>query len=148
MPDPKTVVIFESRAFNLSEEKPVFLNPGNFGDDLGAWLAAELRGLGCRVDPEIGQEDFGWHLSFETAGKRYTFVFGNRDPDTGEWVGWLERDAGLIASLFGRRKRGIDPAGPEAIHTILSRSPKIENIAWHTRENFEALNEEAGSEKP
>src|SRR5580700_9256202 len=39
----RTVVTFESTAFNLAEPKNCFINPCCFGDDLAKWLIGELR---------------------------------------------------------------------------------------------------------
>jgi hypothetical protein len=40
-PKIKTVVAFESTAFNMAEPKDYFINPCCFGDDVATWLAAE-----------------------------------------------------------------------------------------------------------
>lgn len=38
----RTVVTFESTAFNMAEPKDYFINPCCFGDDLAKWLIDEL----------------------------------------------------------------------------------------------------------
>lgn len=55
----RTVVTFESTAFNLAEPKNCFINPCCFGDDLAKWLIGELRKHGLETDDEPSQEDFG-----------------------------------------------------------------------------------------
>lgn len=42
----RTLVTFKSTAFNTTEEKETFINPGCFGDDVGKWLIRELRSRG------------------------------------------------------------------------------------------------------
>jgi hypothetical protein len=42
----RTVVTFESTAFNMAEPKDHFINPCCFGDDLATWLIEELRKQG------------------------------------------------------------------------------------------------------
>jgi hypothetical protein len=101
----RTVVTFESTAFNMTEAKDYFINPCCFGDDVAAWLIRELRKKGMRTDEKPGQEDFGWYLNFEVAGIVYTFVIGHRpngETEAGTWIGWLERKRGLIGSILGR----------------------------------------------
>ena len=147
----RTLVTFTSDAFNVTEQRPEFINPDNFGDDLARWLAAELRNRGIDAAEEVGQEDFGWYFSFRAAGVPYCFLLGHRDsegdsPGT-EWLGWVEREAGLLGSLFGARGRGIQPEGLQAIHGALSGSPLIREIRWHERAAFEA-GDESGSLQP
>jgi len=108
----KTVVTFKSSAFNVSEPKEHFINPCCFGDDVARWLAEQLRDKGCQAAYVPGQEDFGWYFSFLVAGIEYCFVIGHRPGDEngeGVWIGWLERSRGFVASMFGGRKRGIQP---------------------------------------
>jgi hypothetical protein len=38
----RTVVTFESTAFNMAEPKEYFINPCCFGDDVAEWLIGEL----------------------------------------------------------------------------------------------------------
>jgi hypothetical protein len=149
MPELRTLVTFSSDAFNTTEPREYFINPCCFGDDVARWLITELKVRGHGVDDEAGQEDFGWYVSFQVDGKPYTFVLGYREDDAGSaWIGWLERDAGFLASILGGRSRGIEPAAARALHAILSESPDIRDVRWHHRRDFEANNEEAGQPTP
>jgi len=133
-PETRTVVTFESAAFNMAEPKDYFINPCCFGDDVAKWLISELRKQGVEADEKPGQEDFGWYLNFKVNGTEHTFVVGHRpnsDSEAGTWIGWLERSRGLVGSLLGGRKRGIRPSAVEAIHGILSTSPLIRDVRWH-----------------
>src|SRR6267378_7831977 len=124
----RTVVTFNSKAFNMVEPKDYFINPCCFGDDVAKWLINELRKQGVKADEQPGQEDFGWYLNFEITGKGHTLVIGHRpsgESEAGIWIGWLERNTGFIGSLFGGRKRGIQPSAIQAIHRILSDSALI-----------------------
>jgi hypothetical protein len=147
----RTVVTFNSTAFNMAEPRDYFINPGCFGDDLAKWLIDELRKQGMKADEQPGQEDFGWYLNFEIAGKGHTFVIGHRpmgESEAGIWIGWLERNAGFIGSLFGGRKRGIQPSAIEAIHKILSNSALVRDVRWYLQRDFEEGNEEGGAPTP
>lgn len=147
----RTVVTFESTAFNTSESKPHFINPGCYGDDLARWLMAQLQAVGISTDAEPGQEDFGWYFTFRPGRVVHQLVLGFRPEernDLGTWIGWLERDAGLLGSLLGARNRGIEPAALQAIHDVLSGSDKITAIRWHEKSAFDAGNEDAGRSQP
>jgi hypothetical protein len=148
MPELLTHVTFRSSAFNTTEEKPEFINPGNFGDDLGLWLAGRLREQGLQVEPDLGQEDHGWYVRFQCGGTPYDFVLGYRDETDGEWLGWLERSAGFLGSIFGGRKKGIREDALLAIHRALAGAPEIETVTWHTESDIFAGREEQGRPSP
>ena len=137
----RTVVTFESTAFNMTEPKDYFINPCCFGDDLAEWLIRELRKQGIRTDEKPGQEDFGWFLNFEAAGVGHTFVIGHRPPgetEAGTWIGWLERKRGLIGSIVGGRRRGIQASAAQAIHQTLTASPVVRDVRWHFQRDFDS----------
>jgi hypothetical protein len=100
----------------------------------------ELRKQGLATDAAPGQEDFGWYLNFEAAGFVHTFVIGHRptgESEAGTWFGLIERNRGLFGSLFGGRKRGIQPSAAEVIHRILSSSPLVRDVRWHFKLDFD-----------
>ncbi len=147
----RTVVTFESTAFNMAQPKEYFLNPCCFGDDVATWLINELRKKGVQTDEKPGQEDFGWYLNFEVTGVGHTFVIGHRptgESEQGTWIGWLERNRGFIPSLFGTRKRGIHASAVEAVHNILSSSSQIRDLRWHFQHDFDTGHEELGALSP
>jgi hypothetical protein len=136
----RTVVTFESTAFNMTEPKDYFINPCCFGDDVALWLIDELRKKGMGADEKPGQEDFGWYLNFDPAGIGHAFVIGHRprgETEAGTWIGWLERKRGLIASLLGGRRRGIQASAAQAIHQILTGSPVVREVRWHFQRDFD-----------
>jgi len=119
----RAVVTFESKAFNMTNPKDYFINPCCFGDDVAQWIIGELRKQGMGTDERPGQEDFGWYLNFEAEGIGHTFVIGHRpngETEEGTWIGWLERKRGLIGSILGSRRRGIQSSAAQAI-----RSPAL-----------------------
>jgi hypothetical protein len=137
----RTVVTFESTAFKLTEPKDYFINPSCFGDDVAEWLIRELRKQGIRTDEKPGQEDFGWFLNFEAAGVGHTFVIGHRptgETEAGTWIGWLERKRGLIGSIVGGRRRGIQASAAQAIHQTLTASPVVRDVRWHFQRDFDS----------
>ena len=141
----RTVVTFESAAFNMAEPKDYFINSCCFGDDVANWLIAELRKKGVETDEKPGQEDFGWYLNFTVQGTQHTFVIGHRpngESEAGTWIGWLERSRGFIGSILGRRKHGIHPSAVEAIHGTLSSSPLIRDVRWYSQRDFDKENGE------
>jgi len=147
--EPRTTVLFRSTAFNTTERRPYFINDSCFGDDVARWLSARLRANGIETDPEPGQEDFGWYFRYRTEQGNYCFVLGYRpDEPEGDWIGTIERDCGLIASLFGGRSRGIAQRGLDVIHQALHAAPELTSISWHRRSDFDRGNEENGAPSP
>jgi hypothetical protein len=147
----RTVVTFKSSAFNFSEPRDYFINPCCFGDDVAGWLAEQLRRKGYPANDGPCQEDFGWYFTFRVSDISYCFVIGHRPGDEnteGEWIGWLERSRGFMASIFGGRNRDIQPAAAQVIHEILSNSPQIRDSRWHFRHDFRRGPEEMGTSAP
>ena len=147
----RTVVTFESAAFNTSEPRPYFVNPECYGDDAARWLGARLRAAGVKADEEPGQEDFGWYFELEVPQGRHCCVLGYRagDQDSrGTWVAWVERSRGLLGSILGRRAKDIAPSALDAIHSALAGAPEIREVRWHHRADFDAGREDAGRPSP
>jgi hypothetical protein len=142
----RTLVTFRSNQFNMTESKPNYINAGCFGDDVADWFLQRLASSGMAVDTKIGQEDFGWYLGFRSGPYRYHFVLGY-NPD-GYWMGELERQRGLIASLFGARKRGIQPDAANAIHSVLASAEGVSEVRWHFQKDFDALGPDLGTLTP
>ncbi len=145
----RTLVTFQSSAFNTTETREHYINPGCFGDDLCEWMVARLKENGVEAQ-EPGQEDFGWYFYFTISDGEHCFITGYRpedDEDAGTWIGWLEKSKGLLSSLFGGRSKGISPAAAAAIHSVLSASPDIRNVRWHEKADFDRGLEE-GSPTP
>jgi hypothetical protein len=142
------IVTFSSTAFNTTEPKAYFINPGCFGDDVCNWLRDELRRRGITAD-EPGPEDFGWYLNFQFGQTPHCFVIAYRPgPDAATWIGWMERESGLLGSIFGARKRGIDRAAIETVHAILSGSQLIQDVRWHFSSDFDRGFEERAVDVP
>jgi hypothetical protein len=86
----RTVVTFTSAVFNTTEQKPYFINPCCFGDDVAVWLIEQFRERGMVTDEEPGQEDFGWYVTFRANNMPHWFLFSFRPSDgdsDGEWIG-------------------------------------------------------------
>ena len=147
----RTQFTFRSLAFNTPQSRAEYINPGNYGDDLARWLMRRLRSTGVSVEEGPGQEDHGWYLSFTAAGLPHTVIVGHREGDDSypsDWVGWVERDASFLVSLFGGRRRGIAPEAVQAVHRALSAAPEVEKLTWHEAADFNAGREELGSPQP
>lgn len=129
-------VTFRSDRFNTAQPREHFIDPECFGDDVAAWLIQELRTRGVDVDPEPGQEDFGWYLRYRVHGAAYCFVLGLIPGDAAEppcWAGWFERETGFLAALLGGRNRGIPPAAMATVGDVLGSSPIIRDLEWLPR---------------
>jgi hypothetical protein len=137
MAELRTEVSFLSNAFNTTQTKETYINEQNYGDDLALAVMDRLRALGWQVaaedDGSPGQEDHGWYFGFGREKPDHTFMVGHITDTSDEWLGWVERDAGFIASLFGGRQKGIQPEAAQAIHAALSGMPEIREIKWSSR---------------
>lgn len=146
MPPSRTLVAFYSSNFNTTESKPHYINPECYGDDVAEWMRDQLRNRGVSVDARIGQEDFGWYLGFRHGEYKYNFILGYH-PD-GYWLGWLERQWGLVGSLIGLRKKGIRIEAANTIHDVLASSELVSKIRWHYQKDFDAVREDFGGCDP
>jgi len=148
MADTQKYVTFSCSGFNTSEPRDYFINPNNFGDELAKRLMQELRVRNTAVDSELGQEDHGWYLTFHSGGKSYDFVLGHRGEERAEWLGWLERGAGFLPSLFGARKRSVPPEIAQLVHAALVSLPEVHGVRWHLTKDFDTGNEELATAEP
>lgn len=151
MPPSRTVVTFQSGAFNTSERRAHFINDGCYGDDVARWIIGELQARGVPADPEPGQEDFGWYLTYRPSTAEHQFILGYRPGDERNpsvWWGLIERNAGLVGSLFGARTRGIETAALAVIHDILSSAEFVSRVRWHRKADFDAGNDATASTRP
>jgi hypothetical protein len=142
----KTVVTFKSDAFNSSEQRDYFINPGCFGDDVAMWLMEGLQSRGLCTGAKPEQEDFGWYFTFRVEDTDHHLVIGYRPGDAdaeGDWLAWIERKRGIIGSLLLGRTRGIRPAAARVVHEILATSPRIRDIRWYEKDQ-----DESGTERP
>ena len=147
----RTVVTFENPAFNTTERKDYFINDCCYGDDVARSLMEQLSSHGFQTDPEPGQEDFGWYFGFRAGDADHQFIIGHRPADGTDpavWIGWLERKAGIIGTVFGARNRGVQPAAVTAMHSAISALPQVGNIRWHRKDEFEAGKEDLGQADP
>ena len=151
MSEIRTLVTFQSPAFNTTERRDYFINDCCYGDDVARWLMEQFRSRGFQTDAEPGQEDFGWYFGFRVGDTDYQFVIGHRPADGSDpavWIGWVERKAGLIGSMFGARKRGIEPEAVTTIHSVLLSMPQVSDIKWHLKQDFDSGKEELGQTQP
>lgn len=133
MQTSRTIVEFRTKAFNTTEPKPYFINPGSFGDDLLREVIVKCRELGVKTSDAPKQEDFGWFITFEVEGHEYCLVVGWRPEASageGEWIAEIERSRGLVGSLLGRRRSDISPNATSLIHDVLNRLPDVHALAW------------------
>jgi hypothetical protein len=145
----RTLATFQSDAFNQTEPREYFINPGCYGDDACRWLMGRLRAAGLTVDAEPGQEDFGWYFCFTVPEGEHCCVVGLRPADNGEpatWISWVERQRGFLGSLLGGRNRGIAMGATAALHAAFA-APEIRNLRWHEKTEFDA-GSESGSPHP
>ena len=145
----RTVVTFKSDRFNTTEEKPYFINPECYGDDVARWLIGRVRANGGEAETEPGQEDFGWYFGFSVDRVAHTLVIGYQDDDPeGYWIGCIERNKGLISGMFGGRNRDIMHEAVLTIHRALTGTDMCHDVEWHHKADFDAGRNSKGSSDP
>jgi hypothetical protein len=129
----KNAVHFRTKRFNTTDVGPTFINPRCFGEDLGIWLASQLRGLGVTGDSLI-QEDWGWSLPVSIEGRKFYINIGIMDEPTDppEWLVWVEVRAGFLWRLLGRSDERQQRMLCDFLEQILSSDASMSCIEWST----------------
>lgn len=145
----RSIFTFYAKEFNTEQTRKHYINPENFGDDVAVWIAQEIEKHGAIIQKEKefpGQEDFGWYFRFSYDNTPYRLIIGARPDENGsrEWVGWLEKDRGLMGEILGARNK-VGNEVYELLYKTLSKSDKINNLRWHIREDFDRGIEETAS---
>lgn len=155
----RTIITFQSNAFNTSKVLPHFINPDCYGDDLCRYLAEKFGQAGWQCQAP-GQEDFGWYLNFSCEADHYCLVCVYRPDDEasvsnqentadqGLWIIQVEHAVGFLASIFGGRNRHISRKVLERIQEILAACPELTNLRWHLPADFNKGKEDLGSPGP
>jgi hypothetical protein len=130
---PRAVVTFASPAFNMTETKDYYLNPGCFGDDVALWFIEEMSKRGYPVASNPGREDFGWYVLFGEGPSPHCLVISHLldDSDRFLWFCEVERQFGFWRSLMGRRAHYVDEHAVAFVHEVLSQSTLIDELRWH-----------------
>jgi hypothetical protein len=115
------------------------------------WLIGELRGHGLSVSREPGQEDFGWHLNFQSQSSSSTFVISFRPDNEQEgktWIGIIERNCGS-SLLYSADAHGESLHLQSRPFTKYCRAlGNVEELRWHFRRDFDQGREELGASSP
>ena len=159
----KTHVTFLADGFNQTEQKPNFINDGNFGEDLAHWLIAEFKKFeDISADPEPLQEDWGWWVfisigQFSGSIGLGSYVVGTSHGDQDGWLCfWDPAKKKKPFLFFGKTKADqsnhqIEELYKENLlrfHDILSESPRISQIRWHDETDFMKGKEDSWSSIP
>jgi hypothetical protein len=132
-------LLFRTSRFNLSEVKSHFINPCCFGEDVAAWLQAELAKRGT-ASQGPSQEDWGWYLRVRHENRPYYLnVSGNRDeanaePNVGEWRIIVERRRSLLDKITARNLMQEDDPLFRSVEVILQQQADFLDIRRETDE--------------
>jgi hypothetical protein len=146
----RTCVTFKSNAFNITNPKPEFVHPENFGDDVVRWFMTKFRNRQIAVDDEDpSQEDHGWYMTFRFNDLLYDVVVSYAPTnDAARWLVALERSVGLFGSIIGQRHHGVRVEAVRLVHDILQASEECRDVQWLFFENVRRGNLESGSADP
>lgn len=126
-----TEVTFLTERFNHTESKEHYINPHCYGDDVAQWLIDEFLKSGVKTEEKTpDQEDFGWYFNFFCDDSSYTCLVIYRE-DIERWQCVLEFNAGLLGSLFGKRKKTVPQNVAAILDAVLKReSTMISDVRW------------------
>lgn len=96
-------------------------------------LAQALKRMSVDTDLHVTTEDEGWGITFRHNGVGYRFW--SRFDITSEpldCMGWLERDIGFLASLFGSRETNTYPEIEPIIQSALAGLPTVRDVSWRS----------------
>ena len=104
-----TTIVFETQRFEYREPKPHFINDCCFGEDLAAWLRAEVMrssGEALQLSEPI-QEDYGWGFWVECGSSRVWIAISCAGSSDGgaEWIVSVGQGRGFFQRLFAKRSR-------------------------------------------
>jgi hypothetical protein len=140
-PDYRSHISFTLSDFDRTERKD-FINPGNLGEDLIRRLAAGLATRDVVIDPDIGQEDFGWAMLATESRLPFFVVLRVRQHTPGGWLAIVD-SAGL--------RRGVSRRYAADVAARLVDKVAAELVSWnaskvklHFVTDFTAGKEELG----
>lgn len=131
-------VSFFSTRFQSHITDPERTNSSDYGEDLAAWLLAQVRLLASQTMPFTFndapiQEDYGYGF---WVGSDIWVAVGIMDDsigaDNAEWVVSVAYDPGLNLKkrLFGKPDRSFQLQICQALHAALTAAPDITEIRW------------------
>ena len=139
---------FHSAAFNLSEQRDIFIQDSNFGNDVAEWLADRLSDEGFEVSDQIHQDETGWFVPFEKDADKFDLGVTALSVDNQTWLVWIEPTPGFFGKMLGRHRTPVPEAVLRKLHQILAKSPAVEALRWHTREQFKRGDFDEGEISP
>lgn len=110
-----------------------FLSHLDSVEELPRSLTHALKQMSVDADSHVATEDEGWAVTFRRNGVGYRFC--SRFDVTSEpldCMGWLERDTGFLASLFGSRETHTYPDIEPIIQSALAGLPTVRGVAWRS----------------
>lgn len=132
----RTAVAFKTDRFNLTDQKPNFINPDCFGDDLGAWLIERFRDAGLKTADAPGAEDFGWYVDYSIGGVDCCAVIGHVPDEC--WFVVVEARRGLLSSMLGGRNRSVPLEGVLALRDAVMKIPDVRDVRWYSWAEFKS----------
>ena len=142
-PQPRTFALFRSDAFNTTEDKDTFVNPGCYGDDVVVALHAGLAADGFETEDEPGAEDFGWYGRFKLVEDEFYDLIAACQPadDEGNGVWHLHVELSGMPLAANRRRRGgrVSIAAVAAVHEVLARTEGVEGLTWYYEPEIDQL---------
>jgi len=140
----RTRVTFRTRALSVAESSDDRLP----GEDAARWLIEALPRHGVAVEPEPGQEDWGWTVFAEHDGAEFWLGVGpmQEDDDPRTWLVFVEHSG--IIQRFTKRGRAALNGRLSAVSAALRSRADFSEVQWHTKDDFNRGRTENSADRP
>jgi hypothetical protein len=136
----KNLVTFEADFPDdlIRDDRGTVAVPGGRG--IAASLAEELRRLGWSCSAAAQHSFYGWAFTLTASGRDSVAILQFPGP----WLLLVTRKRGFWSKLTGSVEDRADPQVLAAIEQVLSADPRFWEVAWWSREGYEAHESQRG----
>lgn len=127
------VIRFNTRKFDVSQERPNPINP-IAGESLLLWLREQSKPHVALTDPDT--EDWGWYSFVDWKGRQYMLGACASDEADGEreWILQVVKRQSFKEKLLGREKMSGDDECAQFFQTLLQQEPAFKAVSVDTDE--------------
>lgn len=119
---------FDSTAFPVHPDEDELTNPGIYGRELAAWVAATLVEQAVPAQAPFN-EDWGWSIPIACENHRLRVACASMKGDATKWGVFVVAEGGLFARFRGEDARAQSVEAVYAIlKTALEAHPGVQNL--------------------
>jgi hypothetical protein len=120
----------------------------SFRYDVASWLADRLTEREWDVDEELEQDAEGWGFAFGQGRDEFWLSVTCLNPEEARWLVSVRWQLGFFGRMMGAGNRDLPDTVLLAMHDCLTADPLVNQILWHSREEFNRGNLEEGAQTP